>query len=349
VHTFTLCCVLLASFAAAQQGGIELKNEASSYKTADFRIVNVIDARKDTSSIGYSKSKGSKEPIVLKGGAAATLLSYISNNIPQDSNGTPVDLVILKFEVTARKKRGLAELDMDISYGFRIHGQQHFAITSELKTAGGTGALERAIRTQSEKMVTKFDKWYAQNKENLLEEPTVTVNIVVNTSSRDKNYIMYTKKRKLTYGDFQHRPQRASKYGAATASGIYFEMSGLTIYDRTILKVAVGASFNKKRSWFKKNAKTRYVLDHEQLHYDITSYGTCEFIKELRAYKFSPQKYQDELKRMLKRYNEFIDKMQDQYDGETNHGLKKDKQAEWRTKINDLMATQDCFDTDIKK
>jgi hypothetical protein len=112
--------------------------------------------------------------------------------------------------------------------------------------------------------------------------------------------------------------------------------------------VVVGASFDKKHSWFKKNAKTRYVLDHEQLHYDITSYGTCEFIKELRNYKFTPEKYSEELKKLTKKYNVFIDKMQDEYDGQTDHGLKKDKQAEWRTKINELNAAQDCFDTQTK-
>ena len=347
ISLFIFILLLLAPEAKAQRGTIELKNEKSTYQTSGFIIKNVIDARKDTSDIGFSKI--TKAPIKLKDGAASTLLTYITNSIPQDSNGTPVDLVILKFGVTEKKKKGQPELEMEISYGFRIHGQQHFALTSELKTSGGTGALERAIRSQSEKMVTRFDKWYAQNKDNLLAIPTVTVNLIINTSSKDRNYIMYTKKRKLHYGDFQRRPQRASKYGAATASGIYMDVSGFTIYDRTILKITVGATFDKKHSWFKKNAKNRYVLDHEQLHYDITSYGTCEFIKELKSHTFTPGKYSDELKKMLKRYNEFINKMQDQYDGETDHGLKKEKQAEWRVKINELIAPQDCFEEQVKK
>ena len=341
----SICSILLCFCTRAQDAVIELNKDNTALKTTGFLITSVRDARKDTTNIGYVLSGKKRVPLTLKNGAAATLLSFFNSNTLPDSASTPVELVILALEVKEQKKRGNVMAHILMKYAFSVEGEQRLALTYEADVAGGKDALERTINKQTEKLNTQFSKWFAENKEKILAKPSITVGVTVGlSSSKNKDLIFYNKRRKLTYGDFQHKPDRRSKYAAETASGMYIEASGLTMDKHVILKVKVASSFNKKLSWFKKDAKNRYVLDHEQLHFDVTAYCTCEFVKALRAYPFTPQNYEKEMEQLKKQYETMTSKMQDEYDGQTNHGLVKDKQAEWRVKINELLAAQNCYD-----
>jgi hypothetical protein len=338
--------LLLSCFCTkAQQAVIELNKDNTTLKTTGFLITTVRDARKDTTNIGYTLSGRKRVPLTLKNGASATLLSFFNSNTLPDSASTAVELVIQALEVSERTKRGNVVAHILMKYAFAVAGEQQLALTYEADVPGGKEALERAINKQTEKLNTQFSKWFAENKEKILAKPSITVGVTVGLSStKNKDLIFYNKRRKLTYNDFQHKPERRSRYAAETASGMYIEASGLTMDKHVILKVKVASSFNKKLSWFKKDAKNRYVLDHEQLHFDVTAYCTCEFVKALRTYPFTPQNYEKEMEQLRKQYEATTSKMQDEYDWQTNHGLVKDKQAEWRIKINELLATQDCYD-----
>lgn len=343
-YLFTVLLLLFAFTLKAQNEGLSLKEERSDIKTSDFHITKVTDARKDTSNIGIIRdANGKKVPLTFGKGVAATLLAHFRNNIAQDTTGTPVELVILEMKVEQRKKKGILLSEIVIAYGFRVEGEQQFMQRSEVTVSGGKDAIEKSIRKQTEKATGQFDKWFAENKEKVLEKPSITVSVTVATSSKDKDIIFHTKRKKLTYSNFQARPKKLTKWGAETASGISLDMSALKIGKRTIVKIKIGSAFNKKHSWFKKDQKVPYVLDHEQLHFDVTSYISCQFITAVKAYNFSPDNFDKELKQLFKQYNDILEQMQNDYDGQTEHGIIKDKQAEWRAKINELLAGQDCY------
>jgi hypothetical protein len=343
-YLFTALLLCTAFTLKAQNESLSLKSEKSDIKTSDFHITKVTDARKDTSNIGYIRDEnGKKVPLTFENGVATTLFAHFKNSITQDTTGTPVELVILEMKVNQKKKKGMPVSEIDIAYGFRVLGEQQFMQTSEVTVPGGKEAIEKSIRKQTEKVTGQFDKWFAENKEKVLEKPSILVSVIVATSSKDKNIIFHTKRKKLTYSNFQGRPKKLTRWGAETASGIYMEASSLKIGKRTIVKVKIGSAFHKKPSWFRKDQKVPYVLDHEQLHFDVTSYVTCQFITAVKAYKFTPENFDKELKQLYKQYDDMREKMQNDYDGQTDHGVIKEKQAEWRAKINGLLAGQDCY------
>lgn len=343
-YLFTILLLMAAISMKAQNERLSFEGERSDIKTTDFYISKVTDVRKDTNHIGIIRDgNGKKVPLTFENGVAATLLLHFKNNIGRDSTGTPVELVILEMKVEQKKKKGALLSEIRIAYGFRVEGEQHFMQRSEVTVPGGKDGIEKSIRKQTEKITGQFDKWFAENKEKVLEKPSITVSVIVATSSKDKNIIFHTKRKKLTYSNFQGRPKKLTRWGAETASGIYLDMSALKIGKRTIVKVKIGSAFYKKPSWFKKDQKVPYVLDHEQLHFDITSYITCQFITTVKAFNFSPGNFEKELTQLSKQYNGMLEKMQNDYDGQTEHGIIKEKQAEWRAKINGLLAGQDCY------
>ncbi len=343
---FVLVFLFTSVLATAQDGTIQLKNEKANFKTGDFYIISVKDERKDTTTLGYIRSSttGKKTPVQFEGGITAALYNYFTNNIEQNPEGTPLELVIMDMKITEKKKKAT----IIATLGFRLRGGNNpksilQTQSFEIETAATPDAIEKALRKQTERSTTQFDKWFTENQEKILAKPTITVSITVATSSSDKNIIMHTKRKKLTYSNFQGRSKKFTKWGAETASGLYLETKALTIDNKTFLKLKIGSAFYKKPSWFKKDQKNAYVLDHEQLHFDVTSYITCEFIKAVEAYPFTPEHYMKELDNLYKEYNKRRDKMQSDYDGQTDHGLIKEKQTEWRVKINELLAGQDCY------
>jgi hypothetical protein len=84
-------------------------------------------------------------------------------------------------------------------------------------------------------------------------------------------------------------------------------------------------------------------LTHEQHHFDVTYIITDLFIQKLRAAKFTATNYGDVVERIYAETCRELEKMQNEYDGQTKNGQLKNIQAEWNNKIDkrlDLTASR---------
>jgi len=95
------------------------------------------------------------------------------------------------------------------------------------------------------------------------------------------------------------------------------------------------AIFNTQKSYMKPGLnewQLGIVLNHEQIHFHITEYQVRILNAKLVGVK-SPNE-------MIALYNYQVnqrDKMQEQYDQETNHGLNYTEQTRWSNKIKELL------------
>lgn len=95
------------------------------------------------------------------------------------------------------------------------------------------------------------------------------------------------------------------------------------------------AIFNTQESYMKPGLnewQLGIVLNHEQIHFHITEYQVRILNAKLVGVK-SPNE-------MIALYNYQVnqrDKMQEQYDQETNHGLNYTEQTRWSNKIKELL------------
>lgn len=142
--------------------------------------------------------------------------------------------------------------------------------------------------------------------------------------------ILWSPSRKLTWDDFQAKPDTTSHYKAITSSWIGFESE---VFNDSII-LSVPCTFIKSQSWSvsKKNVA---LLAHEQLHFDITELVARKIRKDCSKHVSSSltesskilQSYYD------KYYDEYWDNLNKNYDTETNHSINKEKQKEWELKI----------------
>ena len=164
--------------------------------------------------------------------------------------------------------------------------------------------------------------------------------VLVNVFLQDKitrpssDTIYYTPNRLLTWKDFQGVPDNHNSGGAITASGYAFDadikVEGRIIY----LNIGVYVYFNKKDSWKKANVENEYHLLHEQHHFDITRVSAENFIKAVSKAKFTKDNYNQLMNSLFDQSYKECNKLQEQYDRETEHSINKEEQYKW----NDLIA-----------
>lgn len=143
--------------------------------------------------------------------------------------------------------------------------------------------------------------------------------------------IPWSPTQKLTWADYKAKPNPASDAAATTTSYLIFSYS---ISDNRF-RYSIASKFSKTRSWGLH--KTAYILSHEQGHFDIAEIFARKFHKQLKEYRFNPRTYAKDLKKIYQDILEEKDKMQQEYDQETNHSINREKQAEWLARIARLL------------
>jgi hypothetical protein len=164
-------------------------------------------------------------------------------------------------------------------------------------------------------------------------QTTVKVQWVQHMPAGNSDTIFYSSKKKLAWPDFKGTADTKSDAIAITASGFGF-ISGVKYNNGKVnIDISVYCYFEKNNSWVKSGKESDYALNHEQHHFDITYIATCLFLQKLKTAVFTWQNYNDVLNRIYTESSKQLEKMQNEYDGQTRNGQLERAQAAWNTKI----------------
>lgn len=133
---------------------------------------------------------------------------------------------------------------------------------------------------------------------------------------------------KLTWNDFKAKPIPNAAEAAMTASSMEFSYN--TKNSKIFWQVKV--KFFPLLSWTNPKKQSDYILNHEQLHFNITELYARLLRKRLTENVFSTKDIQ-KLKLINKEILREWQKEQDKYDRETNHSIIEKKQIEWNLSI----------------
>jgi hypothetical protein len=165
----------------------------------------------------------------------------------------------------------------------------------------------------------------------LLIFPSLVLTIAVAGQGKNEELIRWNDGQKLTWADYKGKPKENSDAAASTATYLGFEFNiGQNGFDYKIT-----CTFSKTKSWGLH--KTEYILTHEQGHFDIAEIFARKLNKTMREYKFDKETFKEDLKIIYQSIALEKDAFQNQYDEETNHSIKREKQAEWLKKIGDQL------------
>ncbi|MDA0197654.1 MAG: hypothetical protein OT643_02615 [Bacteroidetes bacterium] len=138
----------------------------------------------------------------------------------------------------------------------------------------------------------------------------------------------------LVWDDFKGEPTNDKRIAALTYSAIiYSYFCDSTKY----LNCTVKATFKPDLSWVRNEAKTKDVLAHEQLHFDITEY----FARKLRLHLLNKQFACNDTLQLVAEANLILDQWRaydKEYDHQTHFSHHKEMQNIWASKVAKNLA-----------
>ncbi|MDX1544855.1 MAG: DUF922 domain-containing protein [Christiangramia sp.] len=151
-----------------------------------------------------------------------------------------------------------------------------------------------------------------------------------NSFSQDKKVkIRWQEDRPLTWQDFRAEPVESLSYSANTNSGIGYSWDYSTATGTPVLNHEVTSNFYPEHSWVKEVDDMEYLLDHEQLHFDISELHARKLRKALAEYEIG-RNIRLDLKRIYNKVETERSLMQKRFDKETSHSEDFDAEMRWR-------------------
>ena len=147
--------------------------------------------------------------------------------------------------------------------------------------------------------------------------------------------IEWKKDKKLGWSNFKSKinNQRGKDIVAYTHCGWVYSVVKSS-NPRGAAKVTIETIFNEDKSWKDDKRINDYVLNHEQKHFDVAEIFARKIRKEIIDNIKTTGDYEKYFQKMYSRIVKDYKNFQALYDGVTEHGMNKEKQAEYDTLIS---------------
>lgn len=157
-------------------------------------------------------------------------------------------------------------------------------------------------------------------------------------SGMDSNDIVYyNSAKKLAWRDFRGEPVTSGPVAAITSSGFGYKADMKTSGGKGQINVGVYCFFSKGKSWVKPGRATPYILTHEQHHYDASFLAANLFIEKVKTLTLTPATCNSLLPRIYRECCDMMNKLQNDYDGQTKNGQLQDAQEKWNGFFTDRL------------
>ncbi|WP_147294204.1 hypothetical protein [Pontibacter diazotrophicus] len=321
------------------------------FKPKEFYIANVIDERKDRKAVAYlfplplsaAEQPGKALPVDLQGGGLSAIRQFMRNNAPANSKLRPVVIRLKEYQLQETAGSSPGRVDGKISVAMSFEYEREGVNVPLIEYRGGArydrparqhGVVEPTLRRSLADALQYLNTWMdreANSNEKLAKALKVTfTDHVLNV---EDDTVFYANDRQLTWNDFQGRSTKPSSFAASVFPSFAYEGQSEVIDGVIHLNLVMKVYVLKEFSWVKPNAKNAYGLNHEQKHFDIVKLVAERFKQKLNPGRLTMEDYNSILQyEYIESFRE-MNRLQEQYDGETRHGLDQAAQASWNQRI----------------
>lgn len=330
---------------------ISLRVFSELFEPKEFHIKGVIDDRTDRSPVAFlvrNISSGSQlETVDLEGGAIPAVEKYVFGALPRDQSLRPVVIRIRDMkiiEVLTDSKSGLVEGEVYLDFSFELEREDE--LVHLLDFQGGVSykrgvrqfsVIEPVLRKSINNSLNYFNDWMEREAtQDIKLAGDVTIKIRDYREDNQDDTVFYNPKRPLTWEDFTGRP-RFNNYAASIFASISYEGNSWIEEGEVIVDLVFKTYMLKSSSWVK-GTNNSYGLNHEQRHFDIARIIMERLKEKVSNMDLQPHNYDRKVSfHYLEAYRE-MNKMQEQYDRETAHGLNARAQERWNQLIDEELA-----------
>lgn len=315
-----------------------------------YYLADIFDEREaKTNHIGlvYEADKNLPQPYYLPSGWKNMLKKQLDTDFIGKIDPYFVNLVVTKLQILEKiNTRKVVDGQLDFAGNFFVKNSYDsttifpFKFNTKYKRPPeDVEKLNELISQITSELYKNLEAWFQKNYE---KNYKLARHVVVRTSDYSPSFYdpdtLYFKQRKLTIDDFTLKEKAPSKFAAAIFSSMGYHSTMKMSNDTVYLDFAVKVYQVKGMSWILEEAKTKFVIDHEQTHFNITQLIAEKFKKRLQEEALPPNDFDSRIQFLYLDYYRMINKLQTQYDDETAHGLNKMAQVKWEKYMDEELG-----------
>lgn len=333
---------------------IVLRPEALPFTPEEFYIAGVTDERQLKNAVAWvyplesaSAQNPTLQPVDLKGGGLYSIRQFIKQSLPADTALRPVFIRLRECKIVeGPSEQGSVEGTVIISMAFELKRGEEFIPLTEYKgsaryirSSRQNTIIEKALRQSLSSSLKYLNNWMNQEAPHnikLAKGIKIFFDDFIQQAAGDT--VFYEASRPISWNDFLAKPS-SNKYAASVFPNFGYDNSSEVVNGYLHLRITMRVFMLKNMSWVRNDARDDYGLNHEQRHFDLAKLIAERFKQKILSQKLTTEDFDGVLGFLyIESYRE-MNRLQDQYDSETRHGLDQSEQARWNKQIDeDLKA-----------
>lgn len=166
------------------------------------------------------------------------------------------------------------------------------------------------------------------------KDPVIKVVFVSENRPEDPSSdTLFYHQRHIAPSDFLGRSSSSGRSEAVSYTSFAFDGSTRQYRDTLEIRLVLQVFWVKSSSWSRTMPPSRHVLEHEQLHFDITRLVAERFRHKVLSMPLTPDDHDSRIQyEYLESFRE-MNRMQEEYDNAVNRGMNVIAQQEWLRRI----------------
>jgi len=338
---FLFFCRTSLLFAQYTDKWISLKYESVRCKPNNFYFLKVVDERKNRIKIGTIFGKNQTEKsLKLSGGMVKSLQNYFSKSFVKNSSNYPINFKISELSIDENRVNSkiIGKCKIKVSYSFQRDTSEIELTDYQMnitfnRSQGDYNNYETLLSNMIEKSTVYFGEWLEVNYDKNLKL-IKSLNLVLNPDYQVENpekgdTIFWSPTRKMTWADFTGIMPISTKYSAQIFNN--FEYLAPLNLENGILNINLQMKVYilKSNSWTSSCDLSEYSIAHEQVHFDLTKI-IVERFKQKALKILTIDNYDSELQLLFIEMYREMNRLQKEYDNESNHSINILGQQKWQ-------------------
>jgi hypothetical protein len=330
-------------------GPLVLQAATLPFTPEQYYIAELVDERKDRKAVAWLLPESPAQATVaqaidLHGGGAFAIGQFIRQSLPRNAQLRPIIIRLKECQVqeTAGEKgrvdgRITVTLSFDLLRGEeKVHLTHYRGGARYNRPSSQVQAVEPALRNSLADGLIFFNNWMKREyNRNEKMARGIRVHFDDHTQNADDDTLFYNPLRPLSWDDFRAQLIRPSKYAASVFPSFSYEGRSEVVNGIIQVHLTTKTFVLRNSSWVKGGARDAYGLNHEQRHFDIVKLVVERFKAKIQSENLSLKTYNSDIQyEYIESFRE-MNQLQEQYDGETNHGLDHAAQERWNRRLDE--------------
>lgn len=164
------------------------------------------------------------------------------------------------------------------------------------------------------------------------------------SNTPDDNNVIWNSEYKLKWSDFLGTPNPSGTFDEEAGIKIKIEVTGKI--SRKSYDISVRCIFDKSKSWTTTKDTGEYLLQHEQLHFDIGEIYARQLRKKISEMNdLTDANFEEKVRIMYHDINSSCTEYENKYDFETCHSTNLIKQALWNERVDSILNETKKFES----